>query len=159
MQDETTRELTPREFISACRDLAGDTYLVKLFGVGPRSIQRWVAQRPYVDEDSVRENPVEKIEVLLRKIMTVPGGPEVARSIVSRLAGIAGCSLDGACCALPDKGSIEAECLDDYPALVAFHDAIREGRSARAVVLRHMDARRELDETLNQYLRVRGGEE
>lgn len=61
MNLEPTPPLTPRAFLAACRDLVGDCWLVKLFKVSPRSLQRWVALRPYVDEASVRENYLEKL--------------------------------------------------------------------------------------------------
>jgi len=77
MEDKKTPPLTPHEFVSAFRDLVGDTYLIKLFNLsvhnknGRRSLNRWTAKRPYVDEDSIRENWIEKHE----KVESMKKGP------------------------------------------------------------------------------------
>lgn len=139
--------------MSACRDLVGDCWMIKLFKVGPRSLQRWVALRPYVDEDSIRENYLEKHETLLNKLMGLPGGGDVARAIVSRHAHLVGCELTCTTPAEPDKPTVEGECLDDYPALVAFHQSIQAGQSYEEIRYHWQQAKRELDETWTAFCR------
>lgn len=156
MPTETT-PLTPREFISEFRNLVGDTYLVKLFnlsvhaGSGRRSLNRWTAKLPYVDEDSIRENWIEKHERLLQRLIIEPGGLEIARSLVARHADIVDCDLASRTTPNPDKTTIEEECLDDYPGMVEFHEAIRGNESIAAVKHLLSKAKRELDETLTLY--------
>lgn len=75
MEDKKTPPLTPREFISAFRDLVGDTYLISVHNKnGRRSLNRWTANRPYVDEDSIRENWIEKPE----KVESMKKGPIIS---------------------------------------------------------------------------------
>lgn len=152
-----TTPLTPREFISEFRDLVGDTYLVKLFNLsvhadsGRRSLNRWTAKLPYVDEDSIRENWIEKHEKILKRLTIEPGGLEIARSLVARHADIVDCELVSKTTPNPDKTTIEEECLDDYPGMVKFHEAIRGKASIAAVKHLLAKAKRELDETLTLY--------
>ena len=95
MPHKTTMPITSRECLSAAKDLVGKTWLIKLFSVGERTIERWLARPGYVDEDSIRENPMEKFERLLARLMDEPGGPDIAVASVDRLALIVGCSLVG----------------------------------------------------------------
>ena len=157
MPKKTKNPLSPREFISAFRDLVGDTYLIKLFRLSPRfdsgrrSLNRWTARLPYVDEDSIRENWIEKHEKVLKRIIIEPGGLEIARSLVSRHADIVDCELVSKTTPNPDKTTIDEECLDDYPGMVNFHQAIREQKPLIQVKDLLSKAKRELDETLTIY--------
>lgn len=152
MKDQTTLPpLNPRDFLSACQELVGDTYLIKLFNIGIRYLQRLIAKRPYVDEDSVRENYLEKHEQLLKRLGTEPGGLEVARAIVARHAHIVGCELRCLDAAEPDKKNMEAECLDDYPPITQLHEAIRAGKPKDEVRHLWQQSKRELDETYEMY--------
>lgn len=60
--------------------------------------------------------------------------------------------------AAPDRPSIEAECLDDYPSLVAFHQEISKGAPWAKAWARGEQAIREIEETMISYRRSRGGE-
>ena len=157
MDKKKTPPLTPREFISAFRDLVGDTYLIKLFNLsvynnnGRRSLNRWTAKRPYVDEDSIRENWIEKHEKVLKRLRQEPGGLVIARALVARHAHIVGCELAVKAEIVPDKNTMEAECLDDYPMLTAFHESIRRKEDVQCVRFLAAETKRELDETLATY--------
>jgi len=134
IENRTAIPITPRDFLTHSRDLLGDTWVVKLFSVGIRSLNRWTAKRPYVDEEGIRENPIEKYERLLEQLAKVPGGLDIARASVDRLAAIVGCELAATGPSLaPDKDTIEAECLDDYPALTEFHQAMQDGAPEEVV--------------------------
>ena len=91
--------ITPREFISSFRDMVGDAYLIKLFKLsthpesGRRSLNHWTAQLPYVDEDSIRENWIEKHERLMKRLMLQPGGLDIVRDLVARHADMVDCDL------------------------------------------------------------------
>lgn len=150
MPEKTIPPLTPRQFLLAAREILGDSYFTRLFGVTLRTLQRWCAMKPYVDEDSVRDNYVEKHERILESLLA-SGNNEVARSIVARHAHIVGCELQSLNKVEPDLSSIEEECLDDYPALTKFHDAIRRGRPCEEIVHFWQEAKKELDETLKLY--------
>lgn len=52
---------------------------------------------------------------------------------------------------VPDKADLRDECLDDYPAISAMHEAIREGRSYVDVFRLKDAAIREIEETAVAY--------
>lgn len=58
--------------------------------------------------------------------------------------------------ATPDSPTVEAECLDDYPALVEFHDSIRRGLSLEAVGTIRDRAIREIEETFVKHRESQG---
>jgi len=151
MENKKTPPLEPREFISAARHLLTDTFFIKLFKVGPRSLNRWTAKWRYVDEDSIRENWIEKHEKVIEHLLMEPGGMAMARALVARHAHIVGCELAVRAEIVPDKITMEEECLDDYPAITAFHESIRDKEPVPAVRYLWMEAKREMDETLTLY--------
>ena len=58
--------------------------------------------------------------------------------------------------ATPDRSTLDAECLDDHPALVDFHEGIRRGLSLESVgALRDADIR-EIEETFVKYREGQG---
>lgn len=145
----------PRKWLSTVKDILGETYLLKLFKVSARSLQRYTALAPYVDEESIRGNYIEKHEIILSRLIS-DGYRDVARSIVSRHADIVGCSIVPATAPEPDKDTIEAECLDDHPALVRFHQAILNGDDVDTVRHRAEKATNEIMETLALYRKQTG---
>jgi hypothetical protein len=148
----------PRQWLATVRDIVGINYMANLFGVSLRTVTRWIAQRPYVSEDSIRENPLEHFETLLCRLMG-DGYPGIARAIVGRHADLTGCRLVKIERAQPDKTLMEAEMLDDYPALVHFHDAIQQGMGLDTV--RHLaeKAMEQIEETLELYRSKHGENE
>ena len=143
--------MKPREFIDACRDLLGDTYLIKLFNVGQRTLQRWTAETPYVSEDRIRENWIEKELKIIHRLKRKAGGLEIARSLVKIYAHAVDCDLVSTSSADPDKTTLTDEWLDDYPPVTKFHDDIRDNKPLSAVRDSAMRAKQEIDETLTLY--------
>ena len=108
-------------------------YLQKLFKRAQAEIYRWGAN-PDTNADTAR-NPLDRYEHLLGKLVEL-GHDETARASVARQAHIVGCELSCLDSVAPDAPTVEAECLDDYPALTVFHTAIRNGDSVETV--RHL---------------------
>lgn len=144
--------LTPREFIAFVRAKLGEGYLLTKFHVDRRTLQRWVSDERYVGEEGTRKNPVEKFEELLRDL-SERGHEMESMAIVGRMAAIVGCDLVAACHGDPDKQTVADECLDDYPALTRFHQAVRGSEGSDAV--RHLRdmAVQEIRETFERYAR------
>jgi hypothetical protein len=140
----------PRQWLATVRDILGINYVATLFGVSLRTVTRWIAQRPYVSADSIRESPLEHFETLLIRLVG-DGYPAIARAIVSRHADLTGCHLVRNEHPTPDKTQIEAEMLDDYPALVRFHDAIQQGMSLDTVRQLAGSVTEEIEETVELY--------
>lgn len=145
--ERKTDAITPRQFISACRDLLSDRFLYNVFHISNAELLRYAADRDYVSDDYPRENPIEKFERILRKCVTVPGGQEIAESMVRRFAGIVGCRLVPEELPVPDKKNIFAECLDDLPARADYHAVLTNPKSSVDDI---RSARAALDDELNQ---------
>ncbi len=140
----------PRQWLATVRDIVGINYMANLFGVSLRTVTRWIAQRPYVSEDSIRENPLEHFETLLTRLMG-DGYTDIARSIVSRHADLTGCHLVPNARPKPDRNLMEAEMLDDFPPVVKLHAAIQQGMSLDTV--RHLSEKAvdEIEQTVELY--------
>ena len=77
------------------------------------------------------------------------GYEEEARAGVNYLAEAVGCRLAETNRPEPDKDSKWDECLDDYPALTDFHNAVRQGKSWAEICHLAEQAKREIDETVS----------
>ena len=142
----------PRKWLAEVKDILGDTYLTKLLKVSPRSVYRYIAQTPYVDEENVRQNYLEKHELILTRLIN-DGYDDMSRSIVSRHADIVGCSLIPRDTPTPDKSTLEAECLDDLHPLVLFHQSMLAGDDIDTVRQLSEQVHREVEESLEFYRR------
>lgn len=142
-------EHTSRKFLRECKDLLGESKMLKLFGKASRTFSSWIADQN-ADPNNIRKNPLESYENLL--VMLVDSGnSDLARSIISSHANIINCELRGKGSVTPDKITIEDECLDDYPALINLHDAIRSNKNIRTVEHLGLGAREEIRETVERY--------
>ncbi len=150
---ETESEIlpfTPRNWLSSIREIFGDSYIIKLFHIEIRTFQRWTAKRPYVSEESIRENYIEKHDHILQRLMS-EGYTDIARAIVAHHAEITGCTIIPISEVSPDKTNLHEEMLDDYPAVTKLHAAILNSSPIDEV--RHLSqmAKQELDETVALY--------
>lgn len=146
----TSPPSSPRQWLSAVRDILGHNFFANLFGVSFRTVTRWIAQRPYVAEGSIRENYLEHHETLLNKLMN-DGYHDLARSIVSRHADLVGCRMVANDTETPDKADIASEMLDDYPALVRFHESIQSSQDINTVINNARITIDEINETVALY--------
>jgi hypothetical protein len=79
------------------------------------------------------------------------GRMDIARAGVEMLAQKTGCELRVIDLPVPDC-TLDDECLDDYPVLVRFHDAIRREDEKEVVRRLWQEAKGELDETFASYM-------
>ena len=145
--------LTTWQFFHACRKILGDTCLQKIYKRSNKQIYRWSANPDFCED--VEKNPLDRLIVLVRKLAEV-GREDIAFAGVRILADVLDCEVVPREHPTPDKATIADECLDDYPAIVAFHKAIEEGDPPELVRHRLRDAVRELEETMEKYLQERG---
>ena len=101
----------------------------KLFGVTTRQIERWSCDPDF--SESSQRNPIDKIEIMLSRLCEL-GRKDVAKGIVDRQAKIVGCILSCSD-AVPDKPNVIDELLDDLPAIVEFHNAVRDKKDIQEV--------------------------
>ena len=137
------------QFFHACRKVLGDSCIQKIYKRSLRQIYRWSADPTYADQ--VERNPIDRLKLILEKLCEV-GREDIATAGVNMLAEVVGCELRKIDRVEPDQESIEDECLDDYPALTAFHTAIREGEPREVVRHHWQKAKQELDETWERYM-------
>ena len=138
--------LTSWEFFLFCRKALGISFLQQIFKRGLTEIYRW-SRDPEFTADSKR-NPLDRLRLLLKE-MRNQGHEREARAGVNYLAEAVGCRLRETNRPKPDKDSYWDECLDDYPALTAFHDAVRQGKEWAEICHLAEEAKREIDETVS----------
>jgi hypothetical protein len=134
------------EMMKAMKEALGITALQKIFSVGTTQINRY-CRNPDFTSDSERD-PVRRLRMLFDEAVA-QGAEDVTRSAISYLAEAIGCRVACVNRPAPDKHSLEAECLDDYPALVIYHGAAK-ARSPMEHPRAVTDARAKLDHELDQ---------
>jgi len=150
MSDKQTKPIIKTwQFFHACKSILGQTLLTDLFKKSPRQICRWSCDPDYTE--SSQKNPIDKYEVLLKKLMEI-GKTDIARSSVHRQASIVGCILTQIV-TIPDKDTLEAELLDDLPAFTDYQVAVRKDLDEITVRDLLSEAKRELDETFLAFIR------
>jgi hypothetical protein len=116
-----------------------------------RLIDYW-AQDPRFSADPKR-NPIDRLEALLSTLVDKgKGGKEVALSAVRILANTVDCDLTPRGEAVPDKGTLLEEILDDLPFLVQYHEAL-QGHDLEAVDKARAALETELDENRVMFIR------
>ena len=145
--------LTTWQFFHAVRKVLGEAFLQKLYKKSPRQIYRWSANPDYCED--VEKNPLDRLIVLIKKLAEV-GREDIALAALRILADILDCDVVPRSHPIPDKPTIADECLDDYPAIVAFHKAIEEEEPPNLVRYKLREAVKELEETMEKYIQDRG---
>lgn len=114
------------EFFNLYRKAFGLVHTRKLFGVqSNQTVYKWCADPDFNGE--TRPNPLDRLESMIWNLLKADEH-ETAQRLVDRLANIVGCQL---VCedSEPDKPTLNAELLDDLPAIANYHTAIREKRN------------------------------
>ena len=138
--------LEPWELMSAAKDVLGVPSLGRILGVGHMQIYRQV-RNPDFTEDFIR-SPIQRIRVLVYELYQ-RGERELAEGILNYMAEGADMHVTPNSCATPDKDSVEGECLDDYPVLVEFHEAVRNGADLRELERLAEHVKSEIEETVS----------
>lgn len=99
-------------------------------------------------------DPLAKVEALVDdlRIAEAKGGLELARVIATRIARRAKLQTSPLEQVKPDKPTLEAECLDDLPALAAYHQAVfAKDANYTDVLVAFEGLQREARETLEKF--------
>lgn len=143
------------QFYCACRRILGEKFLTKLYNRSQRQVYRWCADPNFtVDKES---NPLDLLSVLLKHLCEI-GREDIARSALTILAESCGFEVVDRDVVVPDKCNLEEECLDDYPVVVQFHNAMRVGSDLSMIAQLLGEAKEELDQTFVCY-RLMGSED
>jgi hypothetical protein len=151
MNHELTPVLKSWQFFLSCRRILGETFLNTLYNRSQRQIYRWCAD-PDLTSGGAERNPLDRMKTLFERLHE-RGSTDVALSALSYLSAAVGCEVHPIHPILPDKSTVEAEMLDDYPTICRFHEAIRSSEPDEAIRHWCMEAKRELDETLCKSLK------
>ena len=144
--------LSSWQFFHAAHKNLGIKFLTLLYRRGQRQIYRWAAD-PAVCGEKER-NPIDRLSILLSSLCEI-GKEDIARAGVQILAEVVGCEIRCVEFPEPDQETIEGECLDDYPALMELHEAIRMGQTVKHVEHLKRQAQQEIEETAERYRRSR----
>lgn len=147
MNREMTPVLKSWQFFLSCQNILGQTFLTTLFNRGSRQIYRWCADPDFAAPDGIERNPLDKLRTLFERLHE-RGRTDVAQAALSMLSNVIGYQTIPVIPCMPDKPTIEAEMLDDYPAILKFHESIMNHESDDAVRYWCDAAKRELDQTL-----------
>ena len=151
MNHELTPVLKSWQFFLSCRRILGEKFLTTLYNRSPRQIYRWSADPDFTSQAGVERNPLDRMEALLERLHE-RGRTDVALSALSIMANAINHEIIPIQTVVPDKVTIEAEMLDDYPALIKLHDSIRAQEAKEHVSHWCALAKREIEETLQKYL-------
>jgi hypothetical protein len=136
------------QFFAAAKKIMGMSALQVLYQRSHRQIDRWACDPDFTA--SSEKNPLDRIEAMLTR-MTELGKTHVAVAAADRMAAICGMRLVPDNTPEPDAGTLADELLDDYPAVVNFHSAIRERQPDPVVRAFLHDACGELNQTYKKY--------
>jgi hypothetical protein len=141
------------QFFKAIAKVLGRSQCHAIFNCSEREFYRWGA-----DPDScgdIRKNPLDLIAAACRKADLI-GHTDIAVAPAHILAEPFNCRVSMAPDVTPNRPTIEAECLDDHPAMVAFHEGIRRGLPLEEVGALRDRAVHEIEETFVKYREGQG---
>ncbi|KAB1442918.1 hypothetical protein [Pseudodesulfovibrio senegalensis] len=138
------------EVMQSCKRLLGTTRLQKIFSRGRTQINRYCMDPRFED---AQRNPLDRL-IAMFKLVVQAGGEETVRAALNMLASPLGCRVQELDAPVPDKETVEEECLDDYPELVELNRLIAM-RSHPDTVRRQAEiTMREIGETCTLYEQV-----
>ncbi len=144
MTDKIT-PLFPWEMMQCAFDSIGAVKLQKILSVGYVQIRRYCSNPQYTEKSS--RGPIENLRIILNA-MVEAGAESEAQTIVDYLAEAIGMDLRHKSTVTPDKDTLEAECLDDFPSLVKLHELMRDGAPLNAIKEAERDVHAEVEESV-----------
>ncbi len=138
------------EVMQTCKRLLGVTNLQKIFSRGRTQINRYCMDPRYAD---AQRNPLDRL-IAMFELALEAGGRETVRAALNMLAKPLGCRVQEVEEPVPDKATVEEECLDDYPELVELNRLITERRHPDEVRRQAEITIREIGETCTLYEQV-----
>ncbi len=138
------------EIMLFTRDAIGTTEMQKIFSRAHGQINRYCMCPDY---DDAQRNPIDRLRLLFDKLAeSGTEGQELIRAALNYLAEPIECRVQDMAMPIPDKATIEEECLDDFPELVEMDNLINHREHPRVVSRQAEKAKGEIDETLVRYV-------
>lgn len=138
------------EIMLRCRDTVGATQMQKIFSRGQTQINRYCMSPLYGD---AQRNPIDRLGLLFEQLVEA-GEQETVRAALNILAEPIGCRVQPTETPVPDKATVEEECLDDYPELTELDRLIGRREHPRIVLRQAEQVKQEVDETLVRYVEL-----
>lgn len=151
MSDGTKlRAVESWEIMFDAREKLGVTELQKIFSRGHGQISRYCLC-PSAGE--AQRNPLDRLLLMFEQLVE-NGEDELVRATINLLAECIDCRVKSVGEPLPDKDTVEEECLDDFPELTELDRLISRREHPRIVRRQAEQVKREVDETVVSYLKL-----
>ncbi|WP_051295088.1 hypothetical protein [Maridesulfovibrio bastinii] len=145
--DDKLNAVETWELMQCAKEKLGAKELQKIFQRGQTQINRYCSSP--ISEDHQR-NPLDRIHILFSNLCEA-GGEEIVRASINHFADIIGCRVAEQGEIVPDKDTVEEECLDDYPEKVAMDNMIAASEHPEKVRRQGEKTCREIMETVISY--------
>lgn len=133
--------------MQCCREILGATALQKIFSRGQSQINRYCSTPRHEDH---QRNPLDRLHLLFT-MLDEAGERELVLAALNFLAGSIGGRVQEQVHFEPDKGTVEEECLDDYPEKVELDRLIAVNAPPEMVRRQGEHTCREIMETVTSY--------
>ena len=138
------------EIMLLSRDKIGATELQKIFSRGQTQINRY-CMSPLCGD--AQRNPLDRLRLMFEKLVEA-GEEELVRSSLNILAESIDCRVKARSAPIPDKDTVEEECLDDFPELTELDRLIGRREHPRIVQRQAERVKQEVDETMVSYRKL-----
>jgi hypothetical protein len=138
------------EIMLLSRDRVGATELQKIFSRGQTQINRY-CMSPLCGD--AQRNPLDRLRLMFEKLVG-EGEDELVRASLNILAECIDSRVRPVRKPVPDKDTVEEECLDDYPELTELDRLIGRREHPRVVQRQAERVKQEVDETMVSYMEL-----
>lgn len=135
------------EMMKCSRDILGATHLQKIFSRGQSQINRYCSSPNHEDH---QRNPLDRLHLLFTKLDEA-GERELVVAALNHLSSSIGHRVQEKMEFIPDKLTVEEECLDDYPEKVELDRLISSNAPPEIVRRQGEHTCREIMETVTSY--------
>jgi hypothetical protein len=129
------------------RDVLGATSMQKIFSRGQSQINRYCSSPQHEDH---QRNPLDRLHLLFSKLEE-EGEKELVIAALNHLCSSVGYRIQEQQEIIPDKLTVEEECLDDYPEKVELDRLIAINAAPELVRRQGEHTCREIMETVTSY--------
>ncbi|WP_421902451.1 hypothetical protein [Maridesulfovibrio sp.] len=135
------------EMMQCSREALGATCMQKIFSRGQSQINRYCSSPQHEDH---QRNPLDRLHLLFSKLEE-EGEKELVIAALNHLCSSVGYRIQEQQEIIPDKLTVEEECLDDYPEKVELDRLIAINAAPELVRRQGEQTCREIMETVTSY--------
>lgn len=135
------------EMMKCSREALGVTCMQKIFSIGHSQINRYCSSPQHEDH---QRNPLDRLHLLFSELEK-EGEKELVIAALNHLCSSVGYRIQEQVEFIPDKLTVEEECLDDYPEKVKLDGLIATNAAPELVRRQGEHTCREIMETVTSY--------